>query len=121
MGGLFLSIWIMGTIAPGLLIFILFPLFGILGGAAFGRLNSKWAKRRESRKNEMTSYAAMMFFAIVFLGLYYFLFGAGVVENKNVSDMEDAVVVILGMASGVMVHFGFALVVATASAEQSSG
>ena len=115
-GGIFLVITIIGTMAPGLLIFILFPIFGIIGGTTLGHLNAGWVKRKESKKNEMTAYSTMMFFAIILLGVYYFIFGPGPVGAKNTSGMEDNIIVILGMVSGVLTQLGLGLIVASAYA-----
>ncbi|MHA2502984.1 MAG: hypothetical protein ACXAE3_08945 [Candidatus Kariarchaeaceae archaeon] len=119
MGGLFLTIWVTFTITNNLLIFLLFSLFGILGGMSLGALNGRKARSQAKYKNEYTAYAAMMFAAIVFLALYYFIFGFDAVTAKNVSDFPDATVVGIGALSGVLTELGLGLVIANSLAEST--
>ncbi len=119
MGGIFLAIWTTFTITDNYLIFLLFPLFGILGGLALGALNGRKARTQEKYKNEYTAYAAMSFAAIVFLALYYFIFGVDPVTAANQSEFSDSLVVVLGALSGILVELGFGLVIANSLSEGS--
>lgn len=119
MGGLFLTIWVTFTITETFLIFLLFSLFGILGGMSLGALNGRKAKSQTKYKNEYTAYAAMMFAAIIFLGLYYFIFGFETVTAKNVSGFDDAVVVGIATLSGIMTELGLGLVIANSLTENT--
>ena len=97
--------------------FILFPIFGMLGGFALGSLNSRKARSQDKYKNEYVAYASMAFAAIAFLAGFYFIFGTARIAANNVSDFADTVVVSLAAASGILVEIGLGLVIANALSE----
>ena len=119
MGGLFLTIWLTFTVTDNMLIFLLFALFGILGGMSLGALNGRKARNQAKYKNEYTAYAAMMFAAIVLLALYYFIFGMGPITDRNVSDFSDELVVLFAGLSGILTELGLGLVIANSLAEDT--
>ena len=119
MGGLFLTIWVTFTITDTFRIFLLFSLFGILGGMSLGALNGRKAKAQTKYKNEYTAYAAMMFAAIIFLALFYFIFGFESVNAKNVSGFDDSVVVAIAALSGILTELGLGLVISNSLTENT--
>lgn len=118
-GGIFMAIWTISTITDNYLVFLLYPIFGVIGGIALGALNSRKARTQEKYKNEYVSYAAMAFAAIVFLSLYYFIFGFDAVSSNNLSELEDSAVVLLAALSGVLVELGLGLVIANSISEDT--
>lgn len=121
MAGLFLSIYLTFTITNAYLVFLLFPLFGIIGGISLGALNSRKGRTQARYRNEYTVYASMFFAAIVFLGLYYFIFDMDVVTNNLKIDTFTApVVVVMAMVSGIVMELGLGLATANMLADGSS-
>ena len=52
-GGIFMAIWTMSTITDNYLVFLLYPIFGVIGGIALGALNSRKARLKKNIKMNM--------------------------------------------------------------------
>ncbi len=115
-GGLIITIWATWVLTDNFLGFLLFPLFGIIGGIALGALNSRKAKTQVKYKNEYVFYATASFIAIIGLAVYFLMFALGAVEAKVVDPSTfNAQTIIIGSAiASISMIFGFGLVVANA-------
>ncbi|MHA2248883.1 MAG: hypothetical protein ACXAD7_00910 [Candidatus Kariarchaeaceae archaeon] len=119
MASLFLGGWTVWTFTENYYPFLLFLLFGILGGWALGALNGRKARTQAKYKNEYTSYFGMALAAIIFLGIYFALFGKGNIEDNLPADADYGAIEVLSFAvgAGLMALFGIGLVVANSLTE----
>jgi hypothetical protein len=113
----FFNVW---TFTDGYLPLLWFVLFGVLGGVALGYLNSSKARTQSKYKNEYTAYVGMLIAAIVFLGLYYLMWGIDKIEAKlDTVDLTAEQVVFTAMGGAIAGLIGVGLTIANAMTEDT--
>ncbi len=113
-GGLVVTIYTTAVLTSGFLPFLWFALFGFIGGAALGALNSQKAKRQAKYKNEYVFYASSAFVATIALTIYYLAFAIDKVQAKVVDPSVFGATALIFFTAGASLAMmvGFGLVIA---------
>ncbi|RMG28061.1 MAG: hypothetical protein D6732_19300 [Methanobacteriota archaeon] len=118
-GGLVVVIYATAVLTSGFLPFLWFGLFGFIGGAALGALNSRKAKTQAKYKNEYVFYASSAFVATIALLIYYLVFALDKVREKAADPSTFPAEMLVSTAAGaaIAMMIGFGLVIANSIAD----